>query len=378
MTNFDYITNFKSGIKTAKVSIRRPISKDGVKGINGDDFARELEFLSAQGVEEVTIDINSVGGSIKEGFSIFSAIKDAPFKTITRVIGLAASMAGIISQAGDHRVIVDFGLFHAHGPQAPAGAKVDATLMDKMLGSLKTMISAKSEISEDKVSEMLGKETVLTAVEAKSLGFFDEIEVTKGVKPTINITNSIEALFEMTNEFLTNNKQMDKLGTLLAIENATEELVLSSVETLQAEAAKVEGLTNDLEAEVSKVEGLTNDLEAGAAKIVELEASVNSLKALAATELIENAIKLGKIKADVSEAWITSATNDLEATKILLGGVSTSMKAPNLENVINIEEVENRKNWDFQKWGQEDPKGLEEMKNKTPDKFNDLLDAYVG
>jgi len=384
MNSFDYITNFASGVKSAKVSIRRPISQDGVKGINGDNFAKELEFLAAQGVEEVTIDINSVGGSIKEGFSIFSAIKDAPFKTITRVIGLAASMAGIISQAGDHRVIVDFGLFHAHGPQVPKGAKVDATLLDKMLGSLKTMISAKAELSEAKVSEMLSKETVLTAVEATEMGFFDEIEQTRGIKPELIISNDIEALFMATNKFLINNNKMDKLGTLLAIENATEELVISSVETLQAEAAKVEGLTNDLEAEVSKVEGLTNDLEAVKAekeaevsKVAELEASLTELKGQAATELIENAVKLGKIKADVSESWITAATNDLEGTKILLSGVTTSVKAPDLTNEINPDEKESRKDWDFQKWGQEDPKGLEEMKNKTPKKFDDLLGAYL-
>ena len=316
-------------------------------------------------------------GSIKEGFSIFSAIKDAPFKTITRVIGLAASMAGIISQAGNHRVIVDFGLFHAHGPQVPKGAKVDATLLDKMLGSLKTMISAKAELTEEKVSEMLGKETVLTAVEATQMGFFDEIEVTKGVKPDLVASNDIDALFQMTNEFLTNNTNMDKLGTLLAIENATEDLVIASVETLQAEAGKVE----DLEAKVSDLTNESTELktekEALDAKVLELTNSIESLTTTAATELIENSIKLGKIKKEVSASWITAATNDLEGTKVLLSGIGTSVKAPDLNNVVEVIENEDRKEWDFQKWGQEDPEGLQKMKNATPEKFNDLLDAYV-
>ena len=82
MKNFDYITNYLPGQKAAKLSIKRPIDKDGAKGINGDDFAKEMDFLAEVGVEEVIIEINSIGGSIKEGFSIFSAIKDAPFKTV--------------------------------------------------------------------------------------------------------------------------------------------------------------------------------------------------------------------------------------------------------------------------------------------------------
>ena len=99
LKKFDYINTFQEGLKTAKMSIRKPIDKDPVKGINGDEFAKELEYLAEMGVEEVVIDINSIGGNIKEGFSIFSAIKDSPIFTTTRVVGIAASMAGIISQA---------------------------------------------------------------------------------------------------------------------------------------------------------------------------------------------------------------------------------------------------------------------------------------
>ena len=45
MKNFDYITNYLPGQKAAKLSIKRPIDKDGAKGINGDDFAKEMDFF---------------------------------------------------------------------------------------------------------------------------------------------------------------------------------------------------------------------------------------------------------------------------------------------------------------------------------------------
>lgn len=356
--------------------IRKSIG--GENGINGEVFGREMEFLAANGVEEVIIDINSGGGSIVEGFAIYSAIKDAPLKTTTRVIGLAASMAGIISQAGDKRVILDYALFHSHGPQVPKGKTVEKELLNKMLGSLKTMISAKTDLPEDKVSEMLEGENVLTAVEAKQKGFFDEIEVTRGLKPNLEVNNTIETLYELTNNFLTNNNEMSKLSEILKLENATETQICETVESLQATAGEVEGLKNDLEAKTTELEAKVSEVEAAEAKVTELEANISEMKKEAATSLIENAIKSGQIKEESKTNWIEQATNDLEATKSLLSGISSSAKAVELSNEIVVDEVENeRKEWDFQKWGQEDPKGLERMKNEDSEKFEALFNAYL-
>ena len=366
MENFNFITNFISGQNTAKMFIRKPIGGDN--GINGESFGREMEFLAANGVEEVIIDINSGGGSIVEGFAIYSAIKDAPLKTTTRVIGLAASMAGIISQAGDKRIILDYALFHSHGPQVPKGKTVEKELLNKMLGSLKTMISAKTDLPEEQVSAMLEGENVLTALEAKQKGFFDEIEITKGLKPTLAVNNDIETLYELTNNFLTNKNEMSKLSEILKLENATEDQMVSSIE----------GLQNDLEAKTTELEAKTTKLEELEAKTTELEANISEMKKAAATSLIENAIKSGQIKEESKTNWIEQATNDLEATKNLLSGISSSAKAVDLNNEIVVDEVVNeRKEWDFQKWSQEDPKGLERMKNEDEVKFNELFNAYL-
>lgn len=353
--------------------IRKPIG--GENGINGEMFGREMEFLAANGVEDVIIDINSGGGSIVEGFAIYSAIKDAPLNTTTRVIGLAASMAGIISQAGDKRIILDYALFHSHGPQVPKGKTVEKELLNKMLGSLKTMISAKTDLPEEQVSAMLEGENVLTALEAKQKGFFDEIEITKGLKPTLAVNNDIETLYELTNNFLTNKNEMSKLSEILNLENATEDQLVSSVESLQND---LEAKTTELEAKSTELEAKVSQVEEAEAKVTELEANISEMKKEAATSLIENAIKSGKIKEESKTNWIEQATNDLEATKSLLSGISSSAKAVELENEIVVDEVVNeRKEWDFQKWGQEDPKGLERMKNEDSEKFEALFNEYL-
>lgn len=375
MENFRYINNYIVGKKTAKMSLNRPIGGDNGPSINGADFAREMDFLAEAGVEEVVIEINSPGGNIKEGFSIFAAIKDAPFRTVTKVIGIAASMAGIISQAGDYRIIKDYGLFHAHGPQVPQGKTVEADILNKMLESLKTMIRSKTKLTDEQVNDLLGKETVLTASEALQLGLFDEIEETKGFKPELLVSNNVEALYEMANNFINKKDEMKNLNDFLQLENATEEQIIAKVAEFKAEAAKTEELNNELTAKATEIESLTNELN-------EVKEANKALKLQAATEVVENAIKAGKIKEDSRESWINQAVNDLDVTRSLLSSFAGVTKAAKITNLINPEgrkdEKESRKDWDFQKWSQEDPKGLEQLKADAPEEFEALLDAYIA
>jgi len=373
LENFDYITNYKKDDKAVKMSLRRPIDANPDRGINGDTFAREMEFLASAGVEEVIIDINSKGGNIKEGFSIFQSIKDYPGKTTTRVIGIAASMAGMISQAGDERVIMDYGLFHTHGPQVPSGAKADKKLIEIMKGSLKTILKSKAGISDEESEKLLNGENLFTAVEALNLGFFDRIESSaKAVK--LDATNTIDELYILANNFLNNHKSntMKEVITFLGLENeANEEQVLNSVKELKNEALKIEELTNSLKEQTEALEVAKKEAE-------ELENKVKDLKNLAAYDLINEKVKSGLIKAESVEAWQKLAVNNLDETKELLNSLSVTVKAEEIEEEIKPEETENRKEWDFQQWSQDAPKELEKMKNEQPEKFEELLNNYIN
>ena len=372
--NFDYITNYKKDDKAVKMSLRRPIDANPDRGINGDTFAREMEFLASAGVEEVIIDINSKGGNIKEGFSIFQSIKDYPGKTITRVIGIAASMAGMISQAGDERVIMDYGLFHTHGPQVPSGAKADKKLIEIMKGSLKTILKSKAGISDEESEKLLNGENLFTAVEALNLGFFDRIE-SSGEAVKLDATNTIDELYILANNFLNNNNKsnnMKEVITFLGLENeANEEQVLNSVKELKNEALKIEELTNSLKEQTEALELAKKEAE-------ELENKIKDLKNLAAYELINEKVKSGLIKSESVETWQKLAVNNLEETKELLNSLSVTVKAEEIEEEIKPEETENRKEWDFQQWSQDAPKELEKMKNEQPEKFEELLNNYIN
>lgn len=374
MENFDYITNYKKDDEAVKMSLRRPIDANPDKGINGDTFAREMEFLASAGVKEVVIDINSKGGNIKEGFSIFQSIKDYPGKTTTRVIGIAASMAGMISQAGDERVIMDYGLFHTHGPQVPSGGAADKKLIEIMKGSLKTILKSKAGISDEESEKLLSGENLFTAVEALNLGFFDRIE-SSGEAVKLDATNTIDELYILANNFLNNNNKPNKMKeviTFLGLENeANEEQVLNSVKELKTEALKIEELKNSFEEQ-------TEALEAAKKEAEELKSKINDLQNLAANELINEKVKSGLIKAESVETWQKLAVNNLDETKELLNSLTVTVKAEEIEEEIKPEETENRKDWDFQNWSQDAPKELEKMKNEQPEKFEELLNNYIS
>lgn len=378
--SFDYINNFSQGQEVAKMSVRRPIDQDPVKGINGDQFAKEMEFLAASGVKEVIIDINSKGGNIKEGFSIFQAIKDFPGKTITRVVGIAASMAGMISQAGDERVILDYGLFHTHGPQVPKGKKVEKGLITLMQGSLKTILTSKAGISEEKAEELLTGENLFTAVEAQKMGFFDRIESSKDVL-VLDTSNSLDELYEMANEFInTKTNKMEKLVSFLGLENtANEEEVLKSVEELKNNSEKVTELTNELEESSAKVTELEASLEAETSKVTELENTVSELKKAAAESLINEFVEAGKLQKESTAKWLEMAQNDLEATKELLSGLGSgvSSKADDVTNELEEDKKDDRKEWTYDDWQKRDSEGLLKMKNEKPEQFEDLINEWL-
>ena len=378
--NFDYINNFSEGQSSAKMSIRRPIDSDPENGINGDIFAKEMEFLASMGVDEVVIDINSKGGNIKEGFSIFQSIKDFPGKTITRVVGIAASMAGMISQAGDERVIMDYGLFHTHGSQPKKGKKVERGLLELMNGSLKTILMSRSGITEEEASKLLTGENLFTAVEAANMGFFDRIESSKDVL-VLDATNSIEELYEIANEFInTKTNKMGKVVSFLGLENsANEEAVLESLEELKNNAGKVEELENSLNEKTEKVTELEASLEAETSKVEELTNEVEGLKKAAAESLINEAVNSGKLQKESTAKWLELATNDLEGTKELLGALGAGkVEAEDLTNELEEDNSgENRKEWSYDDWQKKDAEGLLKMKNETPEKFDELLNTWL-
>ena len=71
-------------------------------GVNAQDLTRELDAITAPSIR---VEINSPGGDVFDGIAIYNALRNHPAHVTTRVDGLAASIASVIAQAGDKRLI---------------------------------------------------------------------------------------------------------------------------------------------------------------------------------------------------------------------------------------------------------------------------------
>src|SRR5690606_61441 len=86
------------------------------------DFVRELNALKN---EQITIRINSVGGSVPDGLAIYNAIKRHPSKVTIAIDGMAMSIASLIAMAGEsHMASNAMLMIHAPWSVAAGNAKV--------------------------------------------------------------------------------------------------------------------------------------------------------------------------------------------------------------------------------------------------------------
>jgi ATP-dependent Clp endopeptidase proteolytic subunit ClpP len=156
----------------------KTIRLDGVVGreILADDVSSQIE-----GQSEVKLILNSGGGDVLEGFSIFNVLKDFDGKIHIQV-DFAASMASLIAMAGDTITMKDnSSIMMIHRPWGVAGGNSEdfrkqADTLDKMETMLLNIYAERSGMNAVKLSGLLEDETYMNAQEAKDFGFIDSIE----------------------------------------------------------------------------------------------------------------------------------------------------------------------------------------------------------
>ena len=68
-------------------------------GVSANDFAQKLEEVG--NVSEIVVRINSYGGAMMDGLTMYRLLADHPARIVTQVDAMAASAASLIAMAGD-------------------------------------------------------------------------------------------------------------------------------------------------------------------------------------------------------------------------------------------------------------------------------------
>lgn len=154
------------------------IIDDSFFGVSARDVLARMK--SAEDVKSILVRINSRGGDIIEGLAIHNLLAETEANVEVHVVGLAASMAGVIAMAGDTIKMSAGAFLMLHNPWGVSVGEADdlrahADLLDKMRSSLVDVFVGRTGKKAAEVLEIMKAETWFTAEEAKEAGFVDEI-----------------------------------------------------------------------------------------------------------------------------------------------------------------------------------------------------------
>ena len=140
----------------------------------------QLLWLDSINHNEITVYINSPGGSVYAGLSIFDTmhIIESPIKTVC--IGMAASMASILLTAGDKRYALPHSRVMIHQPLGGVKGQasdivITANEITKLKDELNQILATKTGQPLDKIYNDTDRDYYMTAQEAKEYGIIDEV-----------------------------------------------------------------------------------------------------------------------------------------------------------------------------------------------------------
>jgi ATP-dependent Clp protease protease subunit len=151
----------------------------GAFGIPAKAFLDELKALGP--VAELTVRINSPGGSVFDGVAIYNALKRHEARVTVWIDGIAASIASMIAMAGDQVVMPENAMLMLHDPSAlvigtAADMRAMAEALDKMKAGMVAAYRDKSGREDAEIQALMAAETWLSAQEAVDLGLADRVE----------------------------------------------------------------------------------------------------------------------------------------------------------------------------------------------------------
>jgi ATP-dependent protease ClpP protease subunit len=377
--SFKYIKNVSSEEGTILLynQIGDSIDANGnlTQGINGASFAYEMQYLQ-DNCKKINVRINSIGGSVLDGYSIISAILNSKVPCDTYVDGLAASISGVIAMCGKKRTIKDFASWMGHEADGVSNEKVLQLATDSII----TMIANNINKTEDEVSVMLKKETWISnsrvadfsLEQSVEMGFFDKIESTKR-KIKVQTTNSLSDMALIYNKIINpKNNKMEKVINLLKLKNeATEMDIIDAIENKDTVNAELVAENDELKARLKVIEDKENEAK---------ETALNDLKDKA-TVMVEKAITEKKIEESEKESTIEMAVNNFSFVENMLNkitNVKNAVKVFDIKNVVVSKGTEDRSEWSIRDWEKKDAKGLAEIKKSTPALYTEMYNKHYN
>lgn len=300
----------------------------GWGGITAQMISRELEFANG---EDIEIRVNSPGGDVFEGITIYNMLRNYSGNVRVVVDGLAASIASIIALGGDEIIMNEGSFFMIHNPWSGAMGEANdfrkqADVLDSIRDQLLGIYQKATGMSEEEIVSMMDEETWLTAEQAIEMGFATTQEtftkVAASLKTKYLFNNIPMELINMDNkqEVIHNEVAEAELDEVLVEEAELEEQEFEAEESEEFQElefvaeAELEEELEEIEEEAASEEEIMYSEEEVLARIemaleeeVERQDKIRSMAFDGQEELVADLIKEKVSIADASLRIIESA-----------------------------------------------------------------------
>lgn len=230
----------------------------GFWGLTAKDFAQRLK--AAKG-KNITLRINSPGGSTMDGSAIYNMLKRHDGKVTAHIDGIAASMAGVIAMAASHIVMPENTFIMIHNPSVMGEGESDdlrkmAELLDKIKSNLVTAYASKSGADPKDIAKWMDDESWFTAAECLELGLCDEVIASVEAAAFVSATEYFPARFvavqKITPAIPAGVQENQPNNTMTVAEQAAFDAANAKVVTLET------AQTNSAKAHATALENATN------------------------------------------------------------------------------------------------------------------------
>lgn len=299
--------------------------------ISDKAFKQDIENLGD--VENITLHINSPGGSVFSAVAIANTLKNHKAKVVANIDGLAASAATIITSACDVVRMPKNALFMIHNPITFAyGNNQDMEKTLDMLNKVKNSIIEtylyKANTDKETLSKLMNDETWMDAETAKEYGFIDEIldeEIEKEFVENKLIINSMAfdiSKFKIFKAEKTNKSQnptplnitINSTGNAENIADEIKNILNNGNNKKEEEKMTLEELKNKFPELYDQV--FNEGKEAGISKENQRMKAIDEMKISNYPDLVENAKYTEKIEANELAVKILKKQNEEKAEKL--------------------------------------------------------------
>jgi ATP-dependent Clp protease protease subunit len=195
--------------------------------MSADKFRKELD--KHKDAKQINLYINSMGGSVSEGVTIYNQIRRHSAKVTAYIDGFACSIASVIPMAADEVIMGENTMLMIHNPwtftygNAKALRKTAEDLDKVRDGCIIPAYKARcgDKLSDEKLIELLDDETFLTAAECLEYGLCDRILTVSNEEKKTEAEDKVKAAMNHAKEGFMDNF-IEKFGSMVAKAKAIE------------------------------------------------------------------------------------------------------------------------------------------------------------